>query len=138
MSTRTHNYPVKGSYLEMVVKRFPLRPIRNEQEYDDATAVAQDLFLRKLDAGEQEYLDALTTFISAYEDKHYDFDTSGKSPLDILRHLMDANEMKPADLAGIIGSQPAASMILTGRRSISKTQAKRLAERFHVDAGLFL
>ena len=42
------------------------------------------------------------------------------------------------DYSHTIGSQSYASMILSGKREISKDNAKKLAERFKVDAGLFI
>ncbi|MGH7213579.1 MAG: hypothetical protein ACREIT_02265 [Tepidisphaeraceae bacterium] len=56
----------------------------------------------------------------------------------MLKHLMDANGLKPMDLGRIIDSQSAASMILGAKREISKSQAKALAAHFGVDAGLFI
>ena len=117
----------------------PLMAIRSEAEYDRATAVAQDLMGRDdLDEDQGRYLDTIITLISAYEAKEYDFDRDSLSPLEALQTLLEANQMTPADLGRVIGSQPYASMILAGKRQISKDNAKKLAERFKVDAGLFI
>jgi HTH-type transcriptional regulator/antitoxin HigA len=131
-------YRLGKSYLGLL-KRFPLLAIRSEPEYDQATAVAQDLMGRDdLDEDQGRYLDTIITLISAYEAKEYDFDRDNLSPLEALQTLLEANQMTPADLGRVIGSQPYASMILAGKRQISKDNAKKLAERFKVDAGLFI
>jgi antitoxin component HigA of HigAB toxin-antitoxin module len=44
----------------------------------------------------------------------------------------------PKDLWTVLGSKSRASEILSGKRSISKDQAKKLASFFKVSAGLFL
>ncbi|HEX4124336.1 MAG TPA: helix-turn-helix domain-containing protein [Tepidisphaeraceae bacterium] len=73
-----------------------------------------------------------------YEAKEYDLDREAIPPREALKTLLDANKMTAADLGRVIGSQPYASMILAGKRQISRDNAKKLAERFRVDAGLFI
>jgi len=70
--------------------------------------------------------------------EEYDLDRDGITPLEALKTLLDANGMGASDLGRVIGSQSYASMILSGKREISKDNAKKLAERFKVDAGLFI
>lgn len=136
-SPTKRGYRLGKSYLDLL-KRFPLLKIRSEKEYDRATAVAQDLMGREgLNEDQSRYLDTIITLISAYEAKD-DLDQDALAPLVALKTLMDANEMTAADLGRVIGSQPYASMILAGKRQISKDNAKKLAGRFKVDAGLFI
>ena len=60
-------------------------------------------------------------------------------PVELLPGLMENREMSVNDLAKEIGiSQPLASMIVHGKRGISKDFARKLAERFDVDAGSFM
>jgi HTH-type transcriptional regulator/antitoxin HigA len=125
-------------YLELL-ERFPLMAIRSVDEYDRATDVVQDLLGRDdLNSDQVRYLDALIVLVSAYEAKVYDFDRKLMPPIQILKQLLEDNEMTTADLGRLIRSSSYASMILKGNRPISKAVAKRLAERFKVDAGLFL
>jgi len=131
-------YRLGKSYLELL-KRFPLLSIRSEVEYDRATAVAQDLMGRDdLDKDQGGYLDTIISLISAYESKQYDLDRGGITPLVALKTLLDANHMNAGELGRVIGNQSLAPMILSGKREISKEVAKKLAERFKVDAGLFI
>jgi antitoxin component HigA of HigAB toxin-antitoxin module len=51
---------------------------------------------------------------------------------------MEFNQLSQADIGRIIGSESAVSMFLNGNREPSKTQIKRLADRFRVDAGVFM
>jgi HTH-type transcriptional regulator/antitoxin HigA len=137
-SQTKQGYRLGKSYLDLL-KRFPLLSIRSEEEYDRATAVAQTLMGRDdLNSDQARYLDTLITLISAYEAKEYDLDRDEITPLQALNTLLDANGMAVADLGRVIGSQSYASMILSGKRAISKDSAKKLAERFKVDAGLFV
>ena len=54
------------------------------------------------------------------------------------RFLMEQNDMKPADLGRLLGSRSAASMILSGKRALSKTHIRNLATHFKLDASVFL
>jgi HTH-type transcriptional regulator/antitoxin HigA len=130
---------ILGKSFVGLLERFPLLAICSEDEYDRATAVVEDLMGRDdLDADEDRYLDSLVTLVAAYEGKAYDFDAGQITPLAALKTLLDANKMSAADLGRLIGSSSNASMILNGDRQISRNVAKRLADRFKVDAGLFL
>jgi len=56
----------------------------------------------------------------------------------LLEFLLEQRGLKPSDLWSVVGSKSRVSEILAGKRSISKAQAKKLAEFFHVGAGLFI
>jgi HTH-type transcriptional regulator/antitoxin HigA len=131
---------VSPSYFDLV-KRFPLRPIRRARDYDLAVKIMNELAVRDegtLDRGEQDYLDAITVFVKAYDDEHFQIDTSEVTPLDMLKHLMENRQMNVSDLGKVLGSQPLASMILAGKREISRDKAKLLAAHFGVEPGIFI
>jgi antitoxin component HigA of HigAB toxin-antitoxin module len=46
--------------------------------------------------------------------------------------------MRPAGLAALVGSKGVASGFLSGKRGLSKTNIKRLAEHFRVSPEVFL
>ena len=60
------------------------------------------------------------------------------SPLDTLKFLMEQNDLKQKDVVDVFGTQSIASEVLSGKRSISKSHAKNLAERFNLPVGIFL
>jgi HTH-type transcriptional regulator/antitoxin HigA len=60
------------------------------------------------------------------------------SPNDSLNALMEERGLKHKDIWPVLGNKGAATEVLNGRWSISKTQAKRLAEYFHVPIDLFV
>lgn len=131
---------ITDSYFELV-RRFPLRPIRNRREYQEAAAIVDELAVRgenDLDAGECDYLSVLADLIEAYDEQHYRLGLSRKTPLAILRYLMKQSGMRPAELARLVGSPAAASLILSGKRQLSKRNIVRLAGYFRVEPGLFL
>jgi HTH-type transcriptional regulator / antitoxin HigA len=126
------------SYLAMI-RRFPLRPIRNEAECDEATVILDKYIVRDdLDEGKADYLQVLVGLVGDYEDKHHPVDKSHITPLGMLKHLMEANDMQAADLGRLLGNSGLASMILHGKRAISKANAKILGKRFGLNPGVFI
>ena len=57
------------------------------------------------------------------------------SPRQVLRHLMDRRQLKQADLAPVFGT---VSEALNGKRQINAKQARKLADYFHISAGVFV
>ena len=133
-------YPDPDSYMRLV-REFPLRPIRTQRQYDQAIKVMEKLIVRdenSLDNGEADYLDVLSDLIEAYEEQHYPMAEDTTQPLDRLTHLMREGKLTVSNLGRILGSRPAASMVLHGKRELSKAQVRRLAEYFRLDPGYFL
>lgn len=60
------------------------------------------------------------------------------TPLSRLHFLVEANNLRQADLLDIFGSKGIASEVFNGKRQISKTHAIRLGKKFNVDPALFL
>jgi antitoxin component HigA of HigAB toxin-antitoxin module len=55
-----------------------------------------------------------------------------------VKERIQANALKAIDLADIPGGRPRVSDNLSGKRSISKEQAKRLGERFKLSPATFI
>ncbi|MFI5378671.1 MAG: type II toxin-antitoxin system HigA family antitoxin [Tepidisphaerales bacterium] len=131
---------VAGDVYMELVGRFPLRPIRSDAEYHKASAVMMSLAMKgekRLSSGERDYLDAITVFVGRYDDEHYPL--AGKcTPLECLKYLMEENGMKAIDLGELVGGRGQASLILHGRRDLSKANIRALATRFKVSPALFL
>ena len=86
--------------------------------------------------GEDTILELLVTLIKKFENEQYLIPQG--TPHSMLLHLMDAGGIKQENLVGVIGSRGVVSEVVNGKRSISKAQAKALAEFFSVDVGLFI
>ena len=59
-------------------------------------------------------------------------------PLDILKHLMEENDVSASDLGRLLGGEENAVAVLNGMHPITDAYAAIIAERFNVDASLFL
>ena len=137
----TRNSPQrrKASFSEREYKRLlgeiMPRPIRTATENEAAIEIVQ-----RLDEGtpEQQALgELLTVLIEDFEERHYPM--LHAEPRIHLRQLMEERGHAQAEVAkAIASSRSAVSEILSGRRTVSKSQAKKLAEFYRVSLDLFL
>jgi HTH-type transcriptional regulator/antitoxin HigA len=85
---------------------------------------------------ESELAELLTVLIDEYEGRRYPIQKA--SPRQTLQHLMEARKLTQKDLWKVFGSKGITSEVFHGKRSISKAQARKLAEFFHVNVELFI
>jgi HTH-type transcriptional regulator/antitoxin HigA len=124
-------------YGRLLARKLP-SVIRTEEENERLIAELQDLDERSdhLTPEEREFAELLSVLIEAFEDANYTLE--GSTPCSRLRSLMEEHGLRQRDLLGVFGSRGIASEVVRGKRAISKAQAKKLAELFHVPADLFL
>lgn len=121
-----------------LIRRFPLKPLRDDREHSEAVRIIEELIGHNHDRGTSDYLDTLILLTNKYEDERHTPAGTSMSPQEVVNSIMSANHMTQAQMAQIIGSESALSMFLAGERSLSKSHIKALVGRFHVDAALFL
>jgi len=136
---------MKSSVLEVDPKRYGRllarklpAVIRTEEENERLAAELEDLDRRhdELSPEEREYAELLTVLVEAFEEAHYAL--KGSTPDSRLRSLMEEHGLRQRDLLDIFGSRGIASEVVSGKRAVSKAQAKKLAALFHVGADFFL
>jgi HTH-type transcriptional regulator/antitoxin HigA len=136
---------MKNSVLEVDPKRYGRllarklpAVIRSEGENDRLIGELEELDRRheELTPEEREYAELLTVLVEAFEEANYSL--VGSTPDSRLRSLMEEHDLRQRDLLGVFGSRGIASEVVSGKRAVSKAQAKKLAALFHVPADLFL
>jgi antitoxin component HigA of HigAB toxin-antitoxin module len=71
---------------------------------DRCTVVLEGILQKKRRTGEEKRLAELfTLLIEAYEQQRYALSRTA-GPVDVLRHLMDANELRHVDLLDVFGA----------------------------------
>ena len=112
--------------------------IETERELERVEKIIGELLKKgeNLSPEEDKLLDLLSNLVEEYEDEHYLFPEVPRN--EILKFLIEENSLKQKDLVHIFGSSGIASEVVSGKRSISKTQAKKLAEFFKVSVELFI
>jgi antitoxin component HigA of HigAB toxin-antitoxin module len=135
---KTHAEKLPANFADLV-RLFPPQAIHDEIGYANTQEMIDRLTsLPKLTSGQSEYLETLTILFEAYEKEHERINTGHLSPLDLLRFLLESNDMSGSDLGRLLGNRELGPKILNGSRQLSKMHIRRLARRFKVEAGLFL
>lgn len=132
------NYDAKA-YGKLLADTLP-GVIMNRKEYDRTEAIFNRLLNRgesRLSTEELRLLALLANLLEDYERRTLEVEPHA-SPADVLRFLMEQNDLKQSDLEEVFGSQAAVSKVLNGHREISKAQAKRLSERFNLSTDAFI
>lgn len=136
MSSTIH---ASKEYLALI-KRFPLRPIRDEKMLDAASEIFSELVMQveNRSPDESDYVTILGKLIREYEEVHKPA-TPKMTPQRALESLMEDNELSQTELARQIEApQSVISEFLAGKRGISKTLVLRLSDYFKVSPELFL
>lgn len=138
MATKTDptlTNPVGDLYFELI-RRFPLRHIRSDDELREANAMVRTLISRPLVDGEQDYLDVLCDLVERYEDETIPMRDVPDDEL--LRYLLDENSLTQTDLAKMIGvSTSTVCEILSGKRKFTRAQVGIVASRFALSIAAF-
>ncbi len=114
------------------------RVIDSDAEYTRVEEIFNQLISKKsLSIEEDTLFGLLADLMEDYERKTLP-PLEKHTPLEMLKFLMESNGLKQKDIVGIFGSQGIASEVLSGKRGISKENAKKLAEKFSVSAELFI
>lgn len=129
------NVPRYGDLL----KRFAPKVIETVKENRLALRIVSRLISigdGKRTAEENALLSLLAALVDQFERRAYPVPSA--EPKDILRDLMESHELKASDLADIMGGRSRVSDVLSGKRAISKEQAKRLGQRFRISPAAFI
>jgi len=126
-------------YAKLLAERLP-RVIDSEAEHAKAIADIQALMIRgdKLGPEESALLQLMVLLVQDYESNQNGLAEESVTPLEMLKHLMEAHSHTAKDLWDVIGDKGTVSKILNGVRQISKAQAKRLGEFYGVSLAMFI
>ncbi len=111
-------------------------PITSERQHEEYLAVLDKLAsLDNPTSEEEKYAEVLLALIESYEEKHHSIPDA--SPVEVLRALIDANDLRQKDLIPIFGSESIVSEVLHKKRGLNKTHIQKLSKRFRISPGVF-
>lgn len=122
-----------------LANRVVVKAIETEEEYDHMVAAVEHLMDKgddRLSREESALLETMAILIQAYDDRYYP--VPPVAPSQMLAYLMEESGRKARDLLPVFGTRGRVSEALSGKRSISKEQAKKLASLFKVTVDLFI
>ena len=119
--------------------RLGLSPIHSKAQYGRMVQLMNGL-VDEIGSNEKhplaDLLEIVGDIIAVYESRHYPI--ADAEPREVLRLLIEQNNLQQKDLATELGSQSVVSEVLSGKREINARQAKALGVRFAVSPGAFL
>ena len=122
-----------------LANRIVVKAIETDEEYDHMVAAVEQLMDKgedRLSPEESALLETIAILIQAYDERQNPL--SPVPPSEMLAYLMETSGRTAKDLIPVFGTRGRVSEVLSGKRSISKEQAKKLASVFKVTADLFI
>src|SRR5882724_12947653 len=95
--TSTRKQSKTDPYMNLV-RRFPLKPIRDDKMHAEAVEIIGKLMGRDLDSGTGDYLDTLILLANKYEDENHTPGGLHLSPQMALKAIMTANNLSQAQM----------------------------------------
>jgi HTH-type transcriptional regulator / antitoxin HigA len=126
----------RDPYLELI-QRFPLRPIRSEEDLDRAMEIVDELIDRdELEPPERDYLDVLSDLTERYESETYPIEPVSDAVM--LAHLIAAKNVTQADVAREARiAESTISEVLAGKRMLNRIHISKLSRYFNVGPTVF-
>ena len=113
-----------------------LRCIHTDEELRQYTATLFALTANeKTSRDEDEAIELLTLLVERYEVNRYPVPQA--NPVEVLRYLMERNQLSQRDLIPECGAESTGSLVLSRRRTMNRDHIARLSHRFHVSPAVF-
>ena len=119
-----------------LVAMFPPRPIHDAVDYANTMEIVMAMAGHTLTADQEDYLAILSEIILLY-DREHDRPRQRGTPLQRLQYLVKEAGMTASDLGRLLGNRGMGSLYLSGKRGLSKTNIRKLAQHFKVRADYF-
>ena len=135
IQTTTYNPKKYGALLTRTLPGV----IEDTADYQRLESVYNDLMRKRenLSPEESRLFDLLANLLEDYEKRALP-PLEKSSPLETLKFLIEENGLRQSDLADVFGRQSVVSEVLSGKREITKIQAKSLAQRFNLRIEAFI
>lgn len=107
-----------------------MKPIHTEAEYESALQRAEELFDSKRGTPEGDELEVLLILIDKYEKDNFPIDLP--DPIEAIKFRMDQLQIKPKDLAALIGYKSRVSEILNKKRKLTLDMIRKIHRALNI------
>jgi len=107
-----------------------IKPIRSEEDYQEALEKLEIVFDAEKGTLERDELEVLSILIDKYENDH--FPIGMPDPIEAIKLRMEQMDMKPKDLAEVLGFKSRVSEILNKKRKLSLEMIRKLNATLHI------
>lgn len=115
-----------------------LKPIKTEEEYNDALARAYELMQTDLKEGSvtSDEMEILSLLIKEYELVHYP--VAYPNPIEAIKFRMEQMNLSESELSNLLGTRSRKSEILSGKRKLSLSMIRKLTDILHIPAEVLI
>ncbi|HEU5232248.1 MAG TPA: transcriptional regulator [Terriglobales bacterium] len=113
-----------------------IKPIKNEENYNDALRRIEELWGAPIGSKEGEELKILTTLIEAYERELYPIHRP--SPIDAIKFRLEQSGKDYRSLIGVIGQRTRVYEVMRGDRQLSLNMIRKLNSRLKIPAEVLI
>ena len=107
-----------------------IKPIKTEQDYQQALERLEEIFDAKKGTKEGDELEILGILIETYENEHFPIDLP--DPIEAIKFRMEQLDYSQNDLAKVIGLKSRASEILNKKRKLSLEMIRNLHDKLNI------
>jgi antitoxin component HigA of HigAB toxin-antitoxin module len=133
----------KLTYYTKLVNVYPLLPIKTETQHTSCITMLEKLMddfeechNKEEKSQVKDYITSLKILIKDYESKIKRHPADFKA-VDVLKFLMEQNNLTQEDFENELGTQSTVSKILNGNQDLKVVHVERLAKRFKVYLAAF-
>ncbi len=109
-----------------------IKPLKNEQDYDDALARIDQLMDSEPGSPEGDELDVLSVLVEKYEDINHPIEAP--NPIEAIRFKMEQFGLKDKDLVEFIGQSGRVSEVMSYKRKLTLTMIRNLEKGLNISA----
>jgi len=113
-----------------------IKPIKTENDYNQALERLELIFDAKNGTQEGDELEVLGILINQYENDH--FPIGLPDPIEAIKFRMEQMGYNQSDLAKIVGLKSRASEILNRKRKLSLEMIRQLHERLNIPTDVLI
>jgi HTH-type transcriptional regulator/antitoxin HigA len=115
-----------------------IKPIKSDEQYDDALARIYLLLQKDLKPGskQSDELEVLSILVKEYESVHYP--VPKPNPLEAIKFRIEQMGISESQLASILGYRSRKSEILSGKRKLNLTMIRKLHEQLSIPADVLI
>jgi HTH-type transcriptional regulator/antitoxin HigA len=115
---------------QQAYEKMNIKPIKTEQDYQDAKKRLEDIFDAAPNTAEGDELEILGVLIDNFEKIHFSIDLP--DPIEAIKFRMEQMDYSNQDLAQIIGLKSRVSEILNKKRKLSINMIRKLHDALQI------
>ncbi|OIN59939.1 helix-turn-helix domain-containing protein [Arsenicibacter rosenii] len=120
----------------MTQKKYIARPIKTEEQYNEAIDLIETLIDSKSGTPEMELLELLGILVHDYEQR--EFPIGDVNPIEAIKYQMEELGVTTTEMAELVGGKSRLSELLHEKRPLSVRQIKAISSRLGIPVDILL